>query len=238
MKWWQRLSFKLTCFILLLAVVPLAGFGITTINDVRRVRLHSVEEIHKGIATRSSNRIEYSLTYMIEKFQLIIASGKLDTTDISEQESFLKLLIQTIPHVHALTITNITGREMVKVGRDAVYHEKDLKSYRNFPDFRTDNIRTPIIGETHFTRSNLPVLDLFVPLVNSMERQGAAVLVAEVDLERCWGLLKSCGWGRRDMFMLSMPREKCLPTLTTVWCCPVVPDLPTPWFRPLLPVKM
>ncbi len=183
MKWWQRLSFKLTCFILLLAIVPLAGFGITTINDIRRVRLQSVEEIHKGLATRSANLIEYSLARMIEKLQLIIAGGELDNTNMSDQERFLQLLIKTIPHVHSLAITDITGQEMVKVGRGTVYNEDNLKKHQTFPDFQADNIRTTIIGEIHSTRNNLPVLDLFVPLLNSMDKQVTTVLAAEVDLD-------------------------------------------------------
>ena len=53
MKWWNQLSYRVSAFIILLAIVPLAGFGITTINDFRQSRLTSVAQIHRGIISRN-----------------------------------------------------------------------------------------------------------------------------------------------------------------------------------------
>ena len=118
MKWWHRLSFRLTVFILLLAIVPLAGFGITTINDIRRVRLHSLAEIHKGVASHSAHLIEDSLAHMIKSVQLIIETNELETADLFDQEWFLQQLLRNIPHLYSLALTDAGGKETVKVGRD------------------------------------------------------------------------------------------------------------------------
>ena len=184
MKWWHRLSFRVTVFILLLAIVPLAGFGITTINDIRRVRLQSLAEIHKGIATHSAHLIEDSLAHMIKSVQLIIETNELETVDVFDKEWFLQQLLRNIPHLYSLTLTDATGKEMVKVGRDTVYNPADLETREDYPDFEQNADHNAIIGETHSTRNNFLVLDVFIPMLSPMDRHVTGALVAEVDVEK------------------------------------------------------
>ena len=184
MKWWHRLSFRLTVFILLLAIIPLAGFGITTINDIRRVRLQSIEEIHKGIAIHSAHLIEDSLTHLIKSVQLIIETNELENADVYDQEWFMQQLLRNIPHLYSLTLTDATGKETVKVGRDTVYNAADLEMREDYPDFEKKDEQNAIIGEIHSSRNNSLVLDVFIPILSPMDRHATGGLVAEVDVEK------------------------------------------------------
>jgi len=184
MKWWNRLSYRLTIFILLLAVVPLAGFGISTIADIRQARLLAVEQVHSGIAKSSVDLIELSLADTIKKIQLVIDSTELEDLDILDQEWFLQMLIKAIPHVYTLAIIDNSGQERVKVGRDTVYKSNDLGRRTDHPEFLTKQDLTPVIGQIHRIDSNLLMLDLYLPLLNPMDRKVNAVLAVEIDIEK------------------------------------------------------
>ena len=182
MKWWNRLSVRLTVFILLLAIVPLAGFGFSTIKEIRRVRLQSVAQIHKEIAKNAVQLIESSLADISTQVQLVAASADLDSAIPDDQEWFLQLLLKSSPYLYSLTIVENSGRELVKVGREEVYNQKKLAKHSDHPDFpKIENIHT-VIGKTHLTSSNILLLDIFIPLVNPMNQQVSLVVLAEIEM--------------------------------------------------------
>ena len=123
MKWWNQLSYRVSAFIILLAIVPLAGFGITTINDFRQSRLTSVAQIHRGIISRSVNLIESSLAETEKKILLVIQSNDFEHADVSDQEWLMQLLIKNLPNLYTLTLADMSGQEKVKVGRETVYSD-------------------------------------------------------------------------------------------------------------------
>jgi len=210
MKWWHRLSFRLTVFILLLAIVPLAGFGITTINDIRQVRLQSIAEIHKGVAMHSAHLVEGLLAHMIREIQLVIETGELENAHVSDQEWFMQQLIQNIPHLYSLTITDTTGKETLKVGRDTVYNTADLEIHADHPDFQKMGVQTAIIGDTHATRNNLLVLDVFIPMISPMDRHVTGIVVAEVDVEKYLSFTADLRVGTTGYVYVVDPRGKIL----------------------------
>ncbi|MBC8440409.1 MAG: response regulator [Deltaproteobacteria bacterium] len=184
MKWWNKISYRLTAFILLLAVVPLAGFGISTIRDIQQTRLLSVEQIHDNIARHSVDLIESSLLDTQKKIQLVIDSNELQSADSEDQEWILQILIKSLPHLYSLTIASTDGQERVKVGRDTVYNPKDLELHTDHPDFlKMENPKT-IIGSIHESSSTRLILDMYIPLLSPMDRQVTAVLAAEIDIEK------------------------------------------------------
>ncbi len=184
MKWWHRLSYKLTGFILLLAIVPLAGFGITTIKEIRKVRLDSVAQIHRGIATDSAKKITASIADTIKEVQLVINSNELESLDVLDQEWFLQLLIKAIPHLYTLTLTESNGQERVKVGRDRVYNPGDLERHADHPVFHDSKETEPQIGQLHRNQNNILIMDLYIPLLSPMDRKVTAVLEVAVDIEK------------------------------------------------------
>ena len=184
MKWWNRLSYRLTIFILFLAVLPLAGFGISTITDIHHARLQSIEQIHRSIAKSSVDLIELSLADTIKKIQLVIDSNELEDLDGSDQEWFLQMLIKAIPHLYTLTIVDNNGLERVKVGRDTVYNPKDLELRTDHPDFLKNKELTPTIGQVREHLNNILMLDLYIPLLSPMDRKVNAVLAVEIDIEK------------------------------------------------------
>jgi len=189
MKWWNRLSYRLTVFILLLTVVPLAGVGIYTINDFHNVRLLSIEQIHGNMGQAAAERIEASLSDTIKKIELIIESSELESADVSDQEWFLQMLIKTIPHLNALKVVTVNGQEKVKVGRDSVYNPASLKQHIDLPDFSSTEDKKPIIGPVYETVLSEKIFDLYVPMSNPMDKQVVAVLVAQINIEKLLGFV-------------------------------------------------
>jgi signal transduction histidine kinase/HAMP domain-containing protein len=210
MKWWQRLSCRLTIIILFLAIVPLVGFGIFTIKDIRQVRLQSVEQIHRGIAESSVLQIESSLTDTIAKIQLVIESNELEGAKVFDQEWILQLLIKDIPHLYTLTIAETSGREKVKVGRDTVFSQKNLATHTDYPDFKKNMDITPIIGTLHSNHSSFLILDLYIPLVSPMERQVTAVLAVEIDINKLLDFTADVRVGQTGYVYVVDPKGKFL----------------------------
>ena len=182
MKWWNRLSVRLTVFILLLATIPLAGFGFSTIKEIRHVRLQSVSQIHKEIAKDAVKLIESSLADITKQVQLVAASADLDSAIPDDQEWFLQLLVKSSPYLFSLALIEDNGRELVKVGREEIYSQKNLTSHSDHPDFlKMGNVHT-VIGKTHFSSNNIMLLEIFIPLVNPIDQQVSSIVLAEIDM--------------------------------------------------------
>ncbi|MFH1157209.1 MAG: response regulator [Pseudomonadota bacterium] len=189
MNWWNRLSYRLTVFLLLLAVVPLAGFGITTLRDIRNVRLSSIAQIHRTIARNTAGQIESSLADMVKEIRLMVDSNEMETLDASDQEWLLQLLIKANPHLYTLTLADAGGRERVKVGRDSVFNQSTLKEHSDLPDFPGKADPAPVVGTIHPGTGNLLFLDLYIPLMNPRDRTVTGVIAAEIDMEKLLGFI-------------------------------------------------
>ena len=184
MKWWNRLSVRLTVFILLLAIVPLAGFGISTIQDIRRVRLQSVAEIHTRVAYNSAKLIEVSLSDTVKKIQLVAEGTELESAEITDQESILQLLISSTPSLYTLAIAKPDGREFVKIGRDTIYNLEDFGIDADHKYFSNTASLHSTIGSLYKNSDNLLLLNVNIPLLSARDRQVTAVLVVEIDMEK------------------------------------------------------
>ncbi|NDY73798.1 response regulator [Desulfobacter hydrogenophilus] len=196
MNWWHRLSYRLTIFILVLALVPLAGFGLFTIKDIQNARLLSIELIHGNMAINVAERIESSLANAVEKIGLVMESNELETLDVSDQEWILQMLIKSLPPLHALEIIDMDGRVKVKVGYDNVYNTKNLKQHVDLPDFLNMQDKKPIIGSQYITDQTVLVFDLFIPILNPIDRQVIAVVAAEINIEKLLGFVADLRLGR------------------------------------------
>ena len=182
MKWWNRLSVRLTVLILLLAIVPLVGFGIITIKDILHVRLQSVATYHREIARNSAKLIQSSLASIANEIQLVVESTELESADQTDQEWFLQMLITSSPNIDNLILAERSGRTLVRVGRERVYQQNDLGSESNHSELIKSIDRQAIVGELHKGDNNLLLVDIYVPLLNPMDRQVQAVLIAEIDM--------------------------------------------------------
>jgi CheY-like chemotaxis protein/signal transduction histidine kinase len=184
MKWWNRLSIRLTVFILLVAIAPLAGFGISTINDIRRVRLQSIASFQQEIARNSAKLISLALAHTAENIQLTFGNTELDGADPDDQEWSLQLLIKSSPHLHSLTLLDNSGRELIKVGREQVYYQKDLGQHHDHPKFLSNENNQTVIGKSHLTSNNRLLLDMYIPFLSPMDRHVTSIIVAEIDMEK------------------------------------------------------
>lgn len=184
MKWWNRLSLRLTLFVLFLAIIPLAFFGLTTIQDIQEVRLRSVAESHRNLVKEVASQIETSFQDTIKEIHLLIEATELESAVRSDKEWFLQLLIKNLPHIYTLTLANNDGQETIKVGRDTVYNQDDLERHFDHLKFEASGESKPIFGAFHSIRGNILLFDLYIPILSPMERRVTEVLVAEIDVQK------------------------------------------------------
>ncbi len=210
MNWWNRLSYRLTIFILVLALVPLAGFGIFTIKDIRNVQLLSVEQIHGNMALNVAERIESSLANTADRIQLVIESNELETLDVSDQEWILQMLIKGLPHLHALKIIDMDGRERIKISRDRIYGPKELKQKIRLPDFSNIEDKKPVIGPQYVATRTAVFFDLFIPILDPINRQVVALVAAEIEIEKFLGFVADLRVGRTGYVYVVNDRGKIL----------------------------
>ncbi|MBU0676043.1 MAG: response regulator [Proteobacteria bacterium] len=182
MRLWNRLGFRLSVFIFVLAVVPLVWFGFFTLKDIRSTRLQSVAELHQNFAKDAVRNIEGALADTIKKINLVLEANDLESADFLEQEWLFQTLLKSEPHLNSLTLTDLQGQELVKVGRDIVYSQKTLEKHGDHPLFKENDNLQPVIGAIHAGSNNKLSLDLYIPLFNPMDRTISAVLVAEIDI--------------------------------------------------------
>lgn len=184
MKWWNRLSVRLTVTLLLLAIVPLAGFGIATVRDILRLQLQSVSSLHKEVAFHSAKTIQDALADITGEIQLVCDTVDITSVDQVDQELYLQMIMKASPHISHLTIATRNGEELVKVGRDTVYFKQDLETHHDHPEFPKHEELHSVIGQLHEDSNNLLILDLYIPLVDPVRQEPLAVVAAEIDMEK------------------------------------------------------
>ncbi len=184
MKWWNRLSYRLTFFILLIAVVPLTGFGIATLKDIKHVRLKSEEKLHESALKNAASRIESYLTETTDKIKLVIESSELDGLDTFDQEWQMQIMIKDIRYLHSISILDLKGTETVKVCRERLYQKNDLITRSDLPDFTSDQENMPFWGNLVRLKNNRLVLNLYLLLLSPVERHIRGILNAEIDVEK------------------------------------------------------
>ena len=184
MKWWNRLSVRLTVFIILLAIVPLASFGIATIKDIVRIRLQSIAAFQKEVAGNSAKLIQASLSDIAKEIELVAESTELQSSDPGDQEWVLQMLLKASSHLNSLTIVDLDGRNLVKVGRSSVHLHNDLETEAKPIELPKGLDQEPVLGKLYAAESNLLSLDMYIPLLSPMDRQVAKVLVAEINMAK------------------------------------------------------
>jgi CheY-like chemotaxis protein/HAMP domain-containing protein len=183
MRWWNKLTYRLSILIILLAVVPLALFGITAIEQVRSAMLASIERENRGLANRSANMIEATVAQTLKDVELVVTSNDFSAATQDDQEWYLQLLLKSIPHLQLLTIFDNAGKIKLKVGRQKVYAPDESSRQNNLPEFSGSGTLQPVTGDIYYLDNQL-YFPLFIPLVDPMTGAVELVLKAEVDVTR------------------------------------------------------
>nr|WP_319395490.1 response regulator [uncultured Desulfobacter sp.] len=184
MKWWNKISFKLTLAILIMAVVPLGGFGIMSIDKIRSALLTSVSQTNFAAAKKAGNTIESAVHDTIVAVRVIMENNGFETQDSYDREWALQLLLKSFPQISSITITNTSGTPVLKVTKEDTYVPADFEKTQKMDaalDTTHSKQRIRPISRTSNGFLILPV-DLF--FLNPLARQNSFALTLEINLNR------------------------------------------------------
>lgn len=184
MKWWNKISFKLTLAILIMAVVPLGGFGMMSIDKIRSALLTSVSQTNFAAARQACNTIEAAVHNTIVDIRIIMENNGFETQNLYDREWALQLLLKSFPQISSITVTNVSGTPLLKVTKEDTFVPANLEKTQknNAPlDAPHSKQRLRPISRTSNGFLILPV-DLF--FINPQARQNSFTLTLEINLNR------------------------------------------------------
>jgi signal transduction histidine kinase/CheY-like chemotaxis protein/HAMP domain-containing protein len=184
MKWLNKISVKITLAILLMAVVPLGGFGIMSIDKIRSALLTSVSQTNFAAARKAGNTIEAAVHDTIADVRIIMENNRFETLDSYDREWALQMLLKSFPQISSMTVTNASGTPVLKVTKEDTYVPTDLEKTEKIDgavDLTHSKQRIQPISRTDNGFLILPV-DLF--FVNPLALKNNFALTLEINLNR------------------------------------------------------
>lgn len=184
MKWWNKISVKITLAIVLMAVVPLGGFGIISIAKIRSTLLASVSQANFAAAKKAGATIETAVRNTLDNIRIIMANNGFEDQGPYDREWTLQLMLKSFPQVASMTVTDATGTPLLKVTKEDTYTPDDFEADRKIRtalgQLNAKQIIRPISRTSHGILI-LPV-DLFFP--NPSDRKNSFALTMEINMNR------------------------------------------------------
>ncbi|WP_020585723.1 response regulator [Desulfobacter curvatus] len=184
MKWWNKISVKITLAILLMAVVPLGGFGIMSIAKIRSALLASVSQTNFAAAKRAGATIEAAIHDTIVDIRIIMENNGFEGQNRYDREWSLQLMLKSFPQLSSMMVTNTSGTPLLKVTKEDTYSPGDIETRQEiktaFDTLNTKQRLRPISRTSHGFLI-LPV-DLF--FVDPQVRENSFALTLEINMNR------------------------------------------------------
>jgi CheY-like chemotaxis protein/signal transduction histidine kinase/HAMP domain-containing protein len=184
MKWWNKISVKITLAIFLMAVVPLGGFGIMSIARIRFALQTSVSQTNFAAAKKAGETIEASVHEIIMDIRIIMENNGFEDQEPHDREWALQLMLKSFPQISSMTVTNASGTPLLTVTKEDTYTPGDLENSQEIKAalnaLNSKQTIRPISRASHGFLI-LPV-DLF--FVNPLARENSFALTLEINLNR------------------------------------------------------
>ncbi len=167
-----------------MAVLPLGGFGIISIAKIRSALLTSVSRTNFAAAKRAGETIEAAVHDTIVNSRIIIENNGFEDQEPYDREWTLQLMLKSFPQISSMTVTNASGRPLLKVTREDTYTPDEVENKQHKKtDFHTlrSKQRVRSISRDSHGFLILPV-DLF--FVNPLARDRSFALTLEVNMNR------------------------------------------------------
>ena len=184
MKWWNKISVKITLAIFLMAVVPLGGFGLITIAKIRSALLASVSQTNFAAAEKAANTIDAAVHGTLMDIRIIMENNGFEDQDLYAREWSLQLLLKSFPQIFSMTATDASGTQVLKVTNEDTLAVGNLDKSGDLKaslDHGNSKKRIQRISRSENGFLILPV-DLF--FVNPMVREKSFTLTLEINMNR------------------------------------------------------
>jgi CheY-like chemotaxis protein len=180
---WKDLSFKLPIFVLIVSLVPLAGFGLFSINYGTDVILKIRAQGVRRSAVLMASAVEQELQRAEEGFSRAAANQDLVVLDKMDRELALMTLLIQRPNFKSIALLDAQGQELTKVANDHNFLASDLRNRADDPAFRQVLSGQYYIAPAQRSKSGEYISSMSIPILNPESQGLEVVLVAEMYLK-------------------------------------------------------
>jgi methyl-accepting chemotaxis protein len=191
LRWWNRLSFKILLLIVLLALLPLLGFGLFATQAASMALRNQIRLAHLAVAYQAVDITERAVENLQQNLDITSQRRVFGTSAYHNQEYALQTLLQTFSEIKAVTVLNGQGDEKLKLSRSEIFQANDLVSRAETPMFVQAIQGQRYIGPVQTSTAGEPYLVIAVPIRSPDRSEVIGVLAAEVSLRNLLSRLSS-----------------------------------------------
>ncbi|MBC8208023.1 MAG: response regulator [Desulfobulbaceae bacterium] len=180
---WKDLSFKLPLIVLLIGLVPLAGFGLFSIRYEADALLKVRGQGVRRSAVLTASAIERTIQGVKQGFQRSAENLDLLALDKTDQEWALMTLLIQWPNFKSLALLDAQGQEQIKVANNQNFLPSDLQSRAHDPAFRETLEGHHYLDAGRRLENGEYVSSLSIPMLNPATQEVEAVLIADFHLK-------------------------------------------------------
>jgi GAF domain-containing protein/HAMP domain-containing protein len=192
---WNSLRTRLTIILVGLAIAPLLLAGVILGQQSFTLEQRVAYDLQTQVAQNVSSEVEALLQSLVNELSTV--GGEIrdpEEADRAQQLSILLSALSTGPYrdiFEELILLNNNGVEQVRLSRNEITPQNELKSHSGKPDFDVPrSTRSPYFSPVSFDKtSGKPYITIAIPLYEPRSVQLNAVLVARVDFETVTNLL-------------------------------------------------
>ncbi|CEP68653.1 Signal transduction histidine kinase, core [Moorella glycerini] len=183
-SWWNRIRFRVLLAGLVLTILPLYLLGAYHLCTLRADLVESTKSQNLKAVEEVASSVWLATVSVTDQMKLVATTYRetLLTSKPEEQERILYSLLQQVPVLEEVSVTNQEGRELTRVSRRRVITPADLVNMHGQQVWNT-----AITGQTAFGTpepgvDGRPLLAMAVPIPDRKARGPVGVLWGEVSL--------------------------------------------------------
>ncbi len=182
MKWWKKLSVKISLFIVILALMPLLVFGMLAIPRMNETLTQSIESNHFNIVENAAGVISTNVARIVQNIQVISEAVGLEAQLPEDQEWTLQLMLKSFPEVKAFSLFDGTGMERMRVSKERMTLFDQGVQTKYDPDHVDGTVKTSQSDRLYRDQNGLLMFDGLIRLINPMDPGSGYLLKIAIDV--------------------------------------------------------
>ena len=173
-RWFSHLKLKVLSFGIAMSIAPLALFGWYGLEAARSGQAEIVQAQNRAAAKIVAEDLAQFVHNIITQMQLLSRTlgGDLVRLEDGERERVLYALLRDVPYLEEVAVTDVTGRELVRVSRREVPTGTEQSSWAGTPLWADISRGGAALGPVTLDADGRPLFAVGVPLES---RAGALV---------------------------------------------------------------
>lgn len=188
----KGISGKIVSLLFLFGVVPLALLSVIFLAFYIEGEILHIHNIQKEIADRISSDIRGHFENLLKNLRAFAELSDLRHADTEKAEALIYNLLDDEPEVDAVTVADMEGRVFRKISRYHSFSPSEGGSLAKEESFLiAKGGKTHISGIYFSPFSNLPQVDVTIPITDLKNKNQVGVLRAALNISRMWDLISS-----------------------------------------------